>query len=200
MNAKDNKQKQTNYTKVSAFDFIPTDQISKNVLIQRAKMLSVKHEVNDEQKTSLVNYIRFKLGNNEFYGIPYEKIKEVMNNFLLTSVPNLPSFVAGIINLRGILITVIDLKILFGIPHTESSENPQVIVVNKENMLVGILIDNIIGNDFYDPSSLDLPLLSQSIAPEFILGINQGVTAIINIETILADSNLHLITKSRATL
>ena len=61
-----------------------------------------------------------------------------------------------------------------------------------------MLVDTIIGNDVYEPSILDLPILSQNIKPEFILGINQGHTAIINIDTILTDPKFHWDEKSKA--
>lgn len=191
MSAKKNNLKNIN-NKLIASDLMPNDKASQSILINRAKILAMVNEVNDDKSASQINYIKFKLGLNEFYGIPYEKVKEVMNNFLLTPVPNLPPFVVGVINLRGTLIAVISLKILFSIPDASVSESSQIIVVNKENMVVGILVDSIIGNDVYDPSLLDLPILSQSITSDFILGINQGNTAIINIETILANSKLHL--------
>ncbi len=184
--------------KIFASDFMPKDQSVQNELIKRAKILAIKHDTNNKTKTSLINYIRFTLGKNEFYGIPYEKIKEVTSNFMLTPIPNLPASIAGIINLHGFLIAVIDLKILFSIPHTKAEENPQMIIVSKGSMNVGIIVDNIIGNNVYDSRLLDSPMLSQSISPECILGIHQGTTAIINIESILDHSHLPLDTKSQA--
>jgi len=196
MNAKNEKLKTIN-NNIMAFDFMPKDESIQDELIERAKILAVKHEANEDQ-TALVNYIKFKLGKNELYGIPYKNIKEVMGNYMLTPIPNLPTYIAGIINLRGSLISVINLKKLFSITDAEVSNNSQIIIVNKQEMIVGVLADNIIGSDVYDSSLLDLPILSQSISSEFILGINQGNTAIINIETILANSNLHVEIKSKA--
>jgi purine-binding chemotaxis protein CheW len=182
---------------IMACDFMPKDESIQKELMKRAKILAVKHETNEDQ-TKLVKYIKFKLGKKELYGIPYKNIKEVVGNFMLTPIPNLPTYIAGIINLRGSLIAVINLKIFFSITDVEESNNLQIIIVNKGDMIVGILVDYLVGSEVYDPSSLDLPMLSKSIAPEFIVGINQGNTAIINVEMILSDSNLHIETKSKA--
>lgn len=185
MNAKHNKR-------IIAADLMPKDEVSQHILVKRSKLLAVKHKVGRNNQDSLTNYIQFKLGKRELYGIPYENTKEVMNNFLLTPVPNLPPFIAGIINRRGTLICVVNLTILFGIPDISDSQNSQIIIINKNGMIVGILVDSIIGNDFYDPSLLDLPIPSQSITPDFLLGINQGTTAIINVESILSNLNLSI--------
>lgn len=197
MKAKNHNSKHLS-NEIVASDFMPKDQETYDVLRKRSQLFSIAHEVDTEQRTSLINYIRFKLGQNEFYGIPYDKIKEVINTYLLTHVPKLPPYIAGVINLRGTLIAVINLKTLFSIPNSETTDNAQIIVVYKENTVVGMLVDTIIGNDVYEPSSLDLPILSQSIKQEFIVGINDGDTAIINIDTILADPNFHWDAKSRA--
>lgn len=181
--------------KLFAFDFIPKDDESLHILKERARVLA-KEETKHEEEATLSNYIRFRLGRSESYGISYEKTKEVMSGFLLTPVPHLPPFFSGVINFRGTLIAVINLKILFHIEHDVASENPQIIIVNKENMMAGLLVDDIQGNDAYDPSKLDLPISSQGIAPEFILGIDKGTTAIINIEKILDNINFSLDKKS----
>jgi purine-binding chemotaxis protein CheW len=184
MNAKHNSNN------IIAADFMPKDEVSQDILMKRSKLLEVKPDVNGGHQISLINYIQFQLGNNELYGIPYEKIMEVMNNFLLTPIPNLPPFIAGIINMRGTLISVINLKILFGMSDAVEVKNSQIIITHKDSMIVGILVDNIIGSDFYDSSLLDLPIASPSITSKFLLGIHQGRTAIINVESILSNLNI----------
>lgn len=192
MKSKNDKDHNLNH-QAMASEFMPTDQAIQDELIRRAKLLAVKYD-NHETQASFMSYIQFKLG-KECYGIPYENIKEVMSNIILTSIPNLPNYIAGIINLRGSLIAVIHLKNLFSISSHEASENPQIIIVESHAMTVGMLVDNITGNDVYDPSLLDSPLVSPSIAKEFILGIHQGHVAILNIENILTDFDSHIETK-----
>lgn len=181
-----------NNNKIIAADFMPKDEASQHILKKRSKLLEAKPDVNGKHQSSLMNYIQFQLGKKELYGIPYEKAKEVMNNFLLTPVPNLPPFIAGIINMRGTLISVVDLKILFGISDTSDFNNSQIVITTKDKLIVGILVDNIIGNDLYDPSLLDFPIISKSIRSEFLLGVHQGTTVIINVESILSSINLDM--------
>lgn len=68
--------------------------------------------------------------------------------------------------------------------------------MNSAKKIVGMLVDDIEESDAYHPSLLDPPILSQGITTEFILGIHQGTTAIINVDTILSDENLHLNAKT----
>lgn len=190
MDIKNNKKKNIHH-ELMAHDFIPMDEMTQDILRKRSHLLA-KADVNYTQMTVLTHYIRFKLGKNEWYGIPYEKTKEVLNNVYLTPVPHVSPYIAGIMNLRGILVTVIDLKKLFNFPKESLVEKTYTIVVSHGNIVIGILVDSIEGSDTYDPTLLDLPLASQRISPEFILGIHQGTTAIINIETIISDANLHI--------
>lgn len=182
--------------KASAADFMPQGEVEKQILVKRANQLA-KIEINKAEQESLTKYIRFRLGQNEVYGIPYEKTKEVMNNRLLTRMPNVPLVVAGVINRRGALIAVIDLKKVFHITAVEEEKSKYIIIVTGGDMVVGILVDDIEGSDVYNSSLLDPPVVSQEIPPEYILGINQGNTTIINIDSILACPSLHLNAKSQ---
>lgn len=194
MHTKDMELK-SKYKKISAADFLPKDEISQQILLERARLLA-KEQINKDEQESLTKYIRFKLGQNELYGIPYEKTNEIIDNTLLTRVPHVPFFVAGVINRRGTLLAVIDLKKLFRLPITEEVGNKYIIIVHTlNNMVIGILVDYIDESDVYNPSLLDPAISSQGIASQYILGIHEGRTAIINIETMLADPSLHL-TKS----
>jgi purine-binding chemotaxis protein CheW len=194
MHTKDRKLK-NKYKKISAAYFLPKDAISQQILLERAHLLA-KEKVNKDEQESLIKYIRFRLGQNESYGIPYEKTNEIIENTLLTRVPHVPFFIAGVINRRGTLIAVIDLKKLFRSPATEEIGNNYIIIVHTQNnMVIGILVDYIDESDVYNPSLLDPAISSQGVASQYILGIHEGRTAIINIETMLSDPSLHL-TKS----
>lgn len=181
--------------KKSAADFMPQDEQAKHILLERAHQFA-KETSNEESDELLTKYIRFRLGSNEFYGIPYEKIKEVMHNIPLTRIPNAPSFVAGVINRGGTLIAVIDLQRFFHMPSIED-KSTNIIIVTDEHATVGILVNNIEGSSTYNSSLLDAPILSLKIAAEFIIGIHQSNTTIIDINAILANLNLHLNAKPR---
>jgi purine-binding chemotaxis protein CheW len=190
----DNKSNQ-----MLASDFMPQDEYTLSVLINRGHILA-QEEIVNEQKSTITYYIRFKLGNGSFYGIPYEKIQEVVNNYILTPVPNVPAYIVGVMNLRGTLTAVIDLKLFFHIPNTDSSKGSQIIIVKALNMIVGIIVDSIEGKDSYELSLLDTPISKHRGSSEYIIGISQGNTAIINMDTTLANLSSDLAAKSQGIL
>ena len=73
-------------------------------------------------------YLTFVLG-RECYGIPVLKVREIIRLAAITAVPQMPSYVKGVTNLRGKIIPVIDLCIKFGLDHAVSSENACIVVV-----------------------------------------------------------------------
>lgn len=163
-----------------------------SILSGRAQQLA-KHITEQSSLDPSIPYVRFRLGKNEQYGISYQYAVEVMHHVKLTSLICVPPFIAGIINRRGFLLTIVDLKqFLFKQPRVTQT-HVYVIVVFYKNITVGILADSIEGSDHYNPALLDTPITADK--SKYILGIDRGTTAIINVETILSDPQL-LITKN----
>ena len=100
--------------------------------------------------------IVFALGEEE-YGIEVEKVKTVERLMPITRVPKTPGFVKGVVNLRGIVVPVIDLRGRFGLPETEPTEQSRIIIVNSGDMEVGFIVDQ--ANDVTDINTdqIDLP-------------------------------------------
>jgi len=91
-------------------------------------------------------YLVFQLGREEF-GIRVLKVREIMGVQDITSVPHTPSYVKGVINLRGKVIPVVDLRLKFGLPEAEYTQRTCIIVVQVEgdssSMLMGIVVDGV---------------------------------------------------------
>jgi purine-binding chemotaxis protein CheW len=180
------KEKETDKkTQKPASSLLPTDKISQKILNDRAHVFAKRSIENIEKKN--LTYIRFSMGpNNELYGIPYHCALEVIHNIMLTIVPNSAGCIAGVINYRGAILTVIDLKNFFYNSKSQLSADSYVIIVNGGGLTVGVLIDNIQGSNSYDPNFIEDPLPSQgTIKSEYISGIHQGATAILNIEILM---------------
>lgn len=170
-----------------AADFVPDDKKSEQILRKRAELLA-KQETEKIEKLDGVTFVRFRLGPHEIYGIPYSFIKEIMGHVPLTKLPSVADFMSGIINRRGALLAVLDLKKFFSFASTEYEKNSYILVVKNGGITIGILADGIEGSDTYDPAILDAPLPSlDAIKPEYLLGLHKGVTSIINIEAIMSD-------------
>lgn len=185
INTQDNNNKPLNY---SAADFMPKSKIDKKILSERAALLAKQELKKAEGYDKLIGYVRFQLGANEYYGIPYRYIKEVIVNYKPTYLPNTKEYIAGIINRRGALLTLLDLKKFFYLSNDKSPANG-IIVVEHKKISMGILVDNIHGSDFYQSDTLQPSIAAEKngIKSEYILGIHKGMTAIINIEYILTD-------------
>jgi purine-binding chemotaxis protein CheW len=91
-------------------------------------------------------YLVFQLGREEF-GIRVVKVREIMGFQDITAVPHTPAHVKGVINLRGKVIPVVDLRLKFGLPEMEPTSHTCIIVVqaeaNANSMLLGIVVDEV---------------------------------------------------------
>ena len=92
-------------------------------------------------------YLIFHLGQEEF-GTEVLKVREIMGLQDITSVPQVPGYVKGVINLRGKVIPVVDLRLRFGLPLTEYTERTCIVVVRThqtgEELVVGMIVDGVV--------------------------------------------------------
>lgn len=100
--------------------------------------------------------IVFKLGTEE-YGIEVDRVQTIERMMPITRVPKTFSFVKGVINLRGVVIPVIDLRGRFGLPEAEYTDQTRIIIVVANEMEVGFIVDS--ANDVIDldGDSIDSP-------------------------------------------
>ncbi|GIO36141.1 MULTISPECIES: chemotaxis protein CheW [Paenibacillus] len=100
--------------------------------------------------------IVFKLGTEE-YGIEVDRVQTIERMMPITRVPKTFSFVKGVINLRGVVIPVIDLRGRFGLPEAEYTDQTRIIIVVANEMEVGFIVDS--ANDVIDldSDSIDSP-------------------------------------------
>lgn len=170
-----------------ATDLMPHEEGERQILRERMKQIA-KHTTEQVQHQDGTRYVRFKLGETEFYGIPYQYIKEVMSVTTLTKLPCVPDFIAGIINRRGALLSVLDPKHFFKFMSSIHPSFPYIIVLKNGGMTIGMLADTIEGSATYEAAALEAPLsFVGAIKPKYIIGLHNGITAILNIETILND-------------
>ncbi len=175
-----------------ASELMPNDEASRSILRDRAKLLAQKNIENKQIHNN--QYICFTLGgSHECYGIPYSFICGIINDTAPAPLPCVPDYIAGVINQRGNLISIIDLKPLFHTQLTQYNENPEIIIITANNITLGILADGIEGSDFYEPETLTPPFaFPDIIKPELIIGLHRGVTAIINVEALISMPELQI--------
>lgn len=90
--------------------------------------------------SEILQLVSFMIGNEE-YAVDIFYVKEINRLSRITKVPNAPEFIEGVINLRGRIIPVIDLRIKMGLPKRENDKDSRIIVIEDDNLLVGFLVD-----------------------------------------------------------
>jgi len=167
----------------------PTREKRKKVLKDRAKALareSEKTKVGEDYLEAL----EFVLA-QERYAIETLYIREVYPMKDLTVLPCTPPFVLGIINVRGQILSVVDVKKFFDLPEKGITNLNKVIIVKKDKMELGILSDEIVGirNIPRDDLQRFLPTLS-GIRAEYLKGVTSERLVILEMEKLLTDKQL----------
>ncbi len=138
-------------------------------------------------------YLTFSLADEE-YGIGILKIREIIGMLPITSVPQTPPFVKGVINLRGKVIPVVDLRLRFGMQEIEYSERTCIIVVEIEGptgtVEIGIVVDAV--SEVLNIKAEDIeetPTFGVKLNTEYILGMAKmegGVKILLDIDRVLS--------------
>ncbi len=96
----------------------------------------------DEEDTQKDKYLSFRIA-DEFYAIEIRYVKEIFGIQKITSVPNVREYIKGIINLRGIIIPIVDVRLRFKLTETEYDEKTCIIVVNYNETPIGLIVDEV---------------------------------------------------------
>ena len=142
-------------------------------------------------------YLGFTLA-DESYGIPVVKVREIIGMMPINSVPNVPDFVKGIINLRDKVIPVIDLRLKFQMEACEYTERTCIIVVeimlDEKIVYCGIIVDTVSEVlDVTEENIEETPSFGSKFDTSFILGIakvNSNVKILLNIDDIFSSSDM----------
>lgn len=159
------------------------------ILRNRAKILGREPAETDTERKFL-ELITFRLA-DEIYAIELRFIREVYPLKELTPVPCTPPFVIGIVNIRGQIISVIDLKEFFRLPGKTIGERDKLIVIHDEQMEFGIQADSILGACRLAESELQesLPTLD-GIREEFLKGVTGDYLIVLDGRKLLSDKKL----------
>jgi purine-binding chemotaxis protein CheW len=138
-------------------------------------------------------YLTFALAEEE-YGIGILKVKEIIGMMSVTHVPQTPDFVKGVINLRGKVIPVMDLRLKFGMSPLEYNRETCIIVINMSGVVIGIVVDTVaevldIHENDIDPA----PSFGTAVRTNFILGMGKvkgKVKILLDIEKVLSEQEL----------
>ncbi|MCJ7602571.1 MAG: chemotaxis protein CheW [Desulfobulbaceae bacterium] len=147
--------------------------------------------------TETVQYLTFKLA-EEVFALDVGKVREILEFTSITKVPQTPEFMRGVINLRGGVVPVIDLRLNFGMTRTEQTINTCIIVVevdlDGEVIVLGILADSVQEVVDMEPDNIEPPPhIGTKLNTEFIKGmgkINDYFVMILDIDKVFSANDL----------
>ncbi|OGW57634.1 MAG: chemotaxis protein [Nitrospirae bacterium RIFCSPLOW2_12_42_9] len=169
--------------------FQPTGEALQRILGERAKILAGGAEDKSERGEYL-EVAEFLLA-HERYAIETRHIREVYSVTDLTPIPCTPPFVFGIINVRGEIVSVIDIKKFFDLPEKGITDLNKAIILQSKDIEIGILVDAVLGvrNIFITELEGSLPTLT-GIREEYLKGITKERQVILDAEKLLSDRRI----------
>jgi purine-binding chemotaxis protein CheW len=168
----------------------PTLEEKRTILRARAQLLAEESKEQGQLPGSFLEVVEFLLG-SEHYGIELRYIREIHVLSEFTPLPGTPAFVLGLANVRGQILSVIDIKKLFDLPEKGLTDLNKVIVVRTNHMELGILADAVIGVRSVGLNELQtsLPTLT-GIRAEYLRGLTKDPLMLLDIDRILSDEKI----------
>lgn len=140
-------------------------------------------------------YLTFVLGQEE-YGIEILKVQEIRGYDSVTKIANTPAFIKGVVNLRGRIVPIVDLRIKFNLGRVEYDEFTVVIILNLGGRVVGIVVDGVSDVMALQAGHIrDVPDLVSSIDTRYILGlatIEERMLILVDIERLMNSREMAL--------
>jgi purine-binding chemotaxis protein CheW len=143
-------------------------------------------------------YLVFHLGSEEF-GIQVLKVREIMGVQGITAVPQMPAYIKGVINLRGKVIPVVNLRLKFGLPEIEYTQRTCIIVVQLQgetnSRLMGVIVDGVVEVLSLSAGDIeDTPDFGPGVTTPYLLGmakIKDKVKILLDIDEVMSGQELH---------
>lgn len=168
--------------------FSPGPQETREILKARAEVLARMQA--ETETEGLVEIVEFQLA-NEYYAIASCYIREVYPIKDYTPLPGTPPFVLGLINVRGQIVSVIDIRKFFDLPEKGIGDLNKVIIIHDDKMEFGVLADSIVGvrnialNEIQPP-----PPTLTGIREEYLMGVTRERTVVLDAARLLSDKNI----------
>jgi purine-binding chemotaxis protein CheW len=132
-----------------------------------------KDQTATDLKNELGQFVTFTIA-EEIYGVEVLKVQEIIGMTLVTHVPNSPPFMKGVINLRGAVVPVVDMRLKFNIKEKEYDAFTVVIIVEVRERLIGMIVDAVSDVAGIPMNTIqDTPHFTAAVDTDFIKGIGQ---------------------------
>lgn len=138
----------------------------------------------------ILQYVTFRLA-DETYGINVMQVQEVLRYTEIAPVPGAPSYVLGIINLRGNVVTVIDTRQRFGLMTAESTDATRIVIIEVDQQVVGIMVDSVSEVVYLRQSEIETtPNVGNEESAKFIQGVcnkNDQLLILVELNKLMSD-------------
>lgn len=159
----------------------------------------VENTVEMEEDTQKDRYLTFSLG-KESYGIEIKYVIEIIGIQSITEIPELPAYVKGIINLRGKIIPVLDVRLRFKKEPNDYNDRTCVIVVDIKNVSIGLIVDKVAEVvTILEEDTVEPPQMNQGVNNRYIKRIGKignEVKLLLDCEKLLTDNELEDISET----
>jgi len=146
-------------------------------------------------------YLAFTLGQEE-YGIDLQKVSEIRSYETPTRIANAPEFVKGVVNLRGIIVPIVDMRIKFNLGTPSYDQFTVVIILNIGNRVVGMVVDRVADVTTLMPEQIKpAPEMGTAFSTDYMIGlgtIDERMLILVDIDKLMSSSEMGLIDKLAA--
>ncbi|MBS0298517.1 MAG: chemotaxis protein CheW [Proteobacteria bacterium] len=166
---------------------------------QEQTVIATSSSINPQASHMANEFLTFRLGNEE-YGIEILKVQEIRGYDAITQIANAPEFIKGVVNLRGIIVPIIDMRIKFKFGNVDYNQFTVVIILNVAGRVMGIVVDGV--SDVITLTMEQMrpaPGLGSVIDTEYILGlgtVDERMLILIDIEKLMGSSDMGLIERT----
>ncbi len=140
-------------------------------------------------------FLTFTLGAEE-YGMDILKVQEIRGYDSVTAIANTPAFIKGVINLRGIIVPIVDLRIKFNLGKVDYDQFTVVIILNLGTRVVGVVVDSVSDVLTLTPEQIKAaPSLSTALDTRYIMGlgtVDQRMLILVDIEKLMSSRDMEL--------
>jgi len=151
-----------------------------------------------EEDTQTGRFLTFFLG-KETYGIEIRCVTEIMGMQAITKMPEMPDYIKGIINLRGLIIPLLDVRLRFGKEPREYDDRTCVVVIDLSGVSVGLIVDSVSEVLTISPENIgEVPTLNNSLKSNFVKSIGKlesGVVLLLDCDKLLNSEELDVVSE-----
>ena len=146
-------------------------------------------------------FLTFTLGKEE-YGIDILKVQEIRGYDAVTTIANTPSFIKGVINLRGIIVPIVDMRIKFKLENVSYDQLTVVIILNLASRVVGMVVDGVSDVIALTAEQIKVaPQFGATLDTQYLMGlgtIDDRMLILVDIEKLMSSSDMELVDKITA--